>query len=516
MINHYNFFKEKTPKQLLLLLATVALGTTLGVLVLTKQSQEVSIQQLPLPKGTQTSLLEIPAKIEKTPPTIKQQPILPEPATISAVKPEQQPALPKPVELSTSKKEVIKDKIEPQKAKVVKAEIDQDTIAPIERTPAPTIEPTKPTVQWQNYMVKEGDSLTQIFRTKSFPFSTLHQIVNSSKIAKHQLSLIRPGQTLRFRRDSNGELRDLVLIKNPAESLRITANDEDSYDVELVHKTIEKRIVTASGLIESSLFSDAQKAGLSDNKTMELAKLFRWDIDFALEIRAGDHFRVLYEEHYLNGKKLRDGPILAAEFVNRGKTYQAFRFEDKDQTIGYYDAKGRDKRRAFIRTPIKFARISSRFSKRRWHPVLKRWRSHKGVDYAAPTGTPIKATGYGKVTFRGWKSGYGHVVIVQHGRKYQTVYAHMSKYARKVKVGSKVKQGQVIGYVGQSGLATGPHLHYEFRVNGTHRNPLTVKLPKSLSLGRSKLAYFKKQTAPLLTQLAAIKPATLVASNTVK
>jgi murein DD-endopeptidase MepM/ murein hydrolase activator NlpD len=221
----------------------------------------------------------------------------------------------------------------------------------------------------------------------------------------------------------------------------------------------------------------------------------------------------LYEEQFLEGEKFRNGPILAAEFVNQGKIYQAFRFEDDQGSTGYYDAEGRNKRRAFIRTPIKFARISSRFTPKRWHPVLKKWRSHKGVDYAAPTGTPIKSTGEGKVIFRGWKGGYGRVVIVQHGSKYQTLYAHMSKFSSKAKAGSKVKQGQIIGYVGKSGLATGPHLHYEFRVDGVHRNPLTVKLPKSLPLPASKLAAFKEQTAPLVAQLASVAQGTMVASS---
>ena len=245
---------------------------------------------------------------------------------------------------------------------------------------------------------------------------------------------------------------------------------------------------------------------------MELAGIFGWDIDFALEIRAGDQFRVLYEEHYLDGEKLRDGPILAAEFTNRGQTHTAVRYADKDGEVGYYDVDGASKRRAFIRTPIKFARISSRYNPRRWHPVLKRWRSHKGVDYAAPKGTPVKATGDGRVVFRGGKSGYGKTVIIEHAGKYTTLYAHLNGYSKRSAKGKRVKQGQVIGYVGKTGLATGPHLHYEFRVNGKHRDPLRVKLPKSLSLAKSELSAFRKQTAPLLTQLAAVPSATMVAS----
>jgi len=364
--------------------------------------------------------------------------------------------------------------------------------------------------RWLTHTISRGESLARIFQARDLSASLLHRIVNSSKTAQ-QLADIRPGQELRFLLDDENGLEAMILVKSPVESLHIRATGDD-FAAELVSKAVERRIASATGTIESSLFVDGQKAGLTDAQIMELAALFGWDIDFALEIRAGDQFRLLYEEQFLDGEKFRNGPILAAEFVNQGKTYQALRFEDDQGSTGYYDAEGRNKRRAFIRTPIKFARISSRFTPKRWHPVLKRWRSHKGVDYAAPTGTPIKATGEGKVIFRGWKGGYGRVVIVQHGSKYQTLYAHMSKFSR-AKAGSKVKQGQIIGYVGKSGLATGPHLHYEFRVDGVHRNPLTVKLPKSLPLPESKLAAFKQQTAPLVAQLASVAQGTMVASS---
>ena len=323
--------------------------------------------------------------------------------------------------------------------------------------------------------------------------------------------MISPGQTLRFRYDENNELTALELQRNRVESLRIAIAD-DEISVEQISKAVETQVGSAAGMIESSLFLDGQKAGLSDGLIMQLATIFGWDIDFALEIRAGDQFRVLYEEQYLEGEKLRDGPILAAEFTNRGKTYTALRYEDRNGEIGYFDADGHSKRRAFIRTPIKFARVSSRYNPKRWHPVLKKWRSHKGVDYAAPRGTPIKATGDGRIVHRGKKGGYGRTVIVEHAGKYTTLYAHMSKYSKRAKRGNRVKQGQVIGYVGSSGLATGPHLHYEFRVRGKHRDPLRVKLPKSLSLPKSEIAKFRKTTTPLLTQLAAIPADTMVAS----
>lgn len=376
-------------------------------------------------------------------------------------------------------------------------------------TPQATL-PAMSNADFRTHEIKSGESLASIFADTDLSPQLLHRIVNSSKEAE-KLADIRPGQTLEFHFQDDGSLAKLILIRNRVDSIVVTANDDD-FDTEIVSKAVDRRIAGAASVIESSLFVDGQKAGLTDSQIMELAAMFGWDIDFALEIRAGDQFKVLYEEQYLDGKKFRNGPILAAEFTNRGHVYTALRYTSNDGEVGYYDETGHSKRRAFIRTPIKFARVSSGFSRKRWHPVLKKWRSHKGVDYAAPTGTPIRATGAGKITFRGWKGGYGRVVIVQHGSKYQTLYAHMSKFSSRAKTGRKVKQGQIIGYVGKSGLATGPHLHYEFRVNGVHRNPLKVELPKSLKLAKSELPSFRRETADALAELRAVQSPTMVAS----
>ncbi|MET0094196.1 MAG: peptidoglycan DD-metalloendopeptidase family protein, partial [Sedimenticola sp.] len=250
-----------------------------------------------------------------------------------------------------------------------------------------------------------------------------------------------------------------------------------------------------------SLYQSAQRAGLDDSLIMELANIFGWDIDFALEIRSGDTFSLIYEEKYLDGDKYRNGAILAAEFINQGRVVRAVRYEDEHGDGSYFSPDGKSMRKAFLRAPVDFRRISSRFTRERYHPVLGKKRPHRGVDYAASTGTPIKAAGDGKVIYRGRKGGYGRTIIIQHGQKYTTLYAHMSKYRGKVKNGSRVRQGQVIGYVGKSGLATGPHLHYEFRVNGVHRNPLTVKLPAAEPIAKKYRADFKQKSAPLLTRL---------------
>lgn len=365
-------------------------------------------------------------------------------------------------------------------------------------------------LQWVEHSVGKGETLASIFKQQDLSSTLLHNIVNSSPQAK-SLARIHPGQKLRFAFDSENALQQLVLERNRISSLNVSRTEE-GYEAKEISREVEKRFASATGIIASSLFVDGQKAGLGDAQIMELAQIFGWDIDFALEIREGDQFHVIFEEQYLDGSKIMNGPILAAEFINRGNSYKAIRYMDKAGDTDYFDTEGNAKRRAFIRTPLKFARISSRFTHKRWHPVLKKWRSHKGVDYAAPRGTPIKATGNGKVVFRGKKGGYGNVVFLRHGGKYTTVYGHMSRFAKGVKKGTAVKQGQIIGYVGSTGLATGPHLHYEFRVNGVHHNPLTIKLPKSIRLAKGELDRFQKLTTPLVAQLDELRAKTMVAS----
>ena len=239
---------------------------------------------------------------------------------------------------------------------------------------------------------------------------------------------------------------------------------------------------------------------MTDALIMELVGIFGWDIDFALDIRNGDNFALLYEEQFLEGEKVKDGPIVAAEFTNQGRTYRAVRYTNAKGRTDYFTPDGHSMRKAFLRTPVDFRRISSRFGKRQ-HPTLNKMKMHKGVDYAASRGTPIKAAGDGKIIFRGRKGGYGRVVIIQHGGRYSTLYAHMEHFKKGQYVGKRVKQGDIIGYVGSSGRATGPHLHYEFRVNGTHRNPLTVKLPDAAPIEREYRKDFELKSRGLLSQL---------------
>jgi len=353
---------------------------------------------------------------------------------------------------------------------------------------------------WDSVKVKAGDSLSTLFKRNKINAAQLVEFMQLKNAVKHLLK-IHPGEIIKLDRDEQGTLTGLHYDINFSQSLLV-----ERVDGVLQTTTIEHNIDThprhASGTIEDSLFLAAQKAGLNDNMTMELAAIFGWDIDFVLDIRKGDSFTVIYEEIFKNGIKVKNGNILTAEFVNRGKAYRAVRYEDpKTHKTGYYTADGRNMRKAFLRSPVTFSHISSKFTTKRYHPVLHKFRSHKGVDYAARRGTPIRSSGEGKIVFRGRKGGYGRVVIVQHGSRYSTLYAHLNAFDRKARWGKRVKQGQTIGYVGSSGLATGPHLHYEFRVNGVHRNPLTVRFPSAKSISKQHLANFKEHTAPIFAQL---------------
>ncbi len=337
--------------------------------------------------------------------------------------------------------------------------------------------PGQATEGWIEETVASGDSLARIFSRLGLSAKLLHQITNSSAEAKG-LTRIKPGESLKIRLDDNRQLLELIYQRSAVEALHITP-DRDSFKTKTKTKQVENRLGYLSGTIISSFYLSAQKAGLSDALIMDLATIFGWDIDFALEIRKGDRFSVVFEEEFLHGTRYGNGRILAAEFVSRGKVYRAIRHAKENGESDYYSPDGKSMRKAFLRAPVDFRRISSRFTKERFHPVLGKKRPHRGVDYAAATGTPIKAAGDGRVIFRGTKGGYGRTVILKHGSQYTTLYAHLSRYRGGVNSGSRVRQGQTIGYVGKSGMATGPHLHYEFRVNKRHRNPLTVKLPAS-------------------------------------
>nr|WP_298144600.1 peptidoglycan DD-metalloendopeptidase family protein [uncultured Pseudomonas sp.] len=362
----------------------------------------------------------------------------------------------------------------------------------------------------QTITVANGDTLSTVFDRVGLSATTLHEVLQSSKEAK-QFSNLKVGQTLAFQLSQDGQLESLQTKLTDLESLSLTKDDKGfTFKRELIKPDI--KTAYAHGVIKSSLFLSAKRAGLSHGLTMDLANIFGYDIDFALDIREGDEFEVIYEDKVVNGKHVGTGDILSARFTNRGKTFTAVRYTNKQGNTSYYGADGTSMRKAFIRTPVDFARISSRFSMGRRHPILNKIRAHKGVDYAAPRGTPIKATGDGKIALAGRNGGYGNAVIIQHGQRYRTLYAHMQGFAKGIHTGGTVKQGQIIGYIGTTGLSTGPHLHYEFQVNGVHVDPLGLKLPMADPIASNEKARFMQISTPLMARMDQEK-STLLALN---
>lgn len=353
---------------------------------------------------------------------------------------------------------------------------------------------------WTDVKIKRGDNMAQVFNRHGLSPRDLHEILNSHELAP-ALKHLRPGQVVSLR-TKGGDLHALKFDLDLTRTLLAT-KQAGVFTSEVVIAELETRLEQAQGVINDSLYLAGQDAGLSDKLIMQLIDIYGWDIDYRLDIRKGDSFRVIYEEIFKNREKVATGNILAAEFNNQGRSIRSVRFARADGQVDYFTDKGANMRKAFIRNPLDFGRISSHFNLKRKHPVLNRIRAHKGVDYAAATGTPIKATGDGKVQFIGNKGGYGKTIIVKHGEKYSTLYAHMSRFRKGMKRGKPVKQGQVIGYVGKSGLATGPHLHYEFRINGVHRNPVTVSLPQADSISVAETDEFRIHSSYLLALLDA-------------
>ncbi len=367
------------------------------------------------------------------------------------------------------------------------------------RTPSNLVYP-EPT--WTNVTVNVGDNLSLVFDRIGADRQDLQRLLDISKEARGALVNLSPGQILRFRM-GNTHVNEVIFEQDLLTSARFHRKGT-RFSEHWTKTKPEVRLASAIARINHSLFIDGQKAGLSDKTIMEFIEVFGWDVDFVRELQRGDQFSVVYEEQYKDGEKISNGKILAAEFINRGKRLRAIFYDNENGVAGYFSDKGEAMRKAFLRTPVNFTRISSRFSLARKHPILNRIRAHKGVDYSAPTGTPIQAVADGKVSFVGWKVGYGQVIQLKHGDTYSTLYGHMSKFAQNIHAGSTVNQGQTIGYVGRTGLATGPHLHFEFLINGIHRDPLTVKLPNSLALDSKFQKRFLTQTAPLLARLEAL------------
>ncbi|MBV1905855.1 MAG: peptidoglycan DD-metalloendopeptidase family protein [Pseudomonadales bacterium] len=325
--------------------------------------------------------------------------------------------------------------------------------------------------------VRPGDSLASIFSRLDIPAKQLQLVLDSDKLSK-RLQRIYPGHDLEFLINTKNELVRLTYKPSLLQSLTFKRSG-DTFKATLIDREPDPHIVYQHAIIDSSLFLAGQRVGFNDDLTLRLAHIFQWDIDFVLDIRKNDQFHVIFEELYLDNEFLGYGQILAAEFKNQNDTYKAVRYTNSAGESDYYSPNGDNMRKAFLRAPVEFSRISSNFNPRRLHPVRKHIAPHRGIDYAAPTGTPILAAGNGKIVAASKSGPNGNYVFIQHGEQFQTKYLHLSKFARGIRRGKKVNQGQVIGYVGSTGWATGAHLHYEFLVNGVHKNPRTIKLPKA-------------------------------------
>jgi murein DD-endopeptidase MepM/ murein hydrolase activator NlpD len=365
-------------------------------------------------------------------------------------------------------------------------------------------------------IVGRNDTLDGIFRRMALDKSDLAAIRNLPGI-RQSLDFLKPGDAINVTHSHDGAIKELTRKVSETQTLHVV-REEAGFAAKLVSNPVETRLRTATATIDSSLFQAAAGADISDMVALKLANVFAWDIDFVLDIREGDRFTAVYEQIYQDGKYVHDGDVLAAEFVNDGKIYRAVRFTTEEGTTGYYTPDGKPMRKAFLRAPVDFTRVSSVFNPARLHPILNTIRGHMGTDYAAPTGTPVHAAGEGRVSFEGTRGGYGNAIVLDHSNSVSTLYGHMSRFAANVHKGSHVSQGDIIGYVGMTGLATGPHLHYEYLMNGVHMNPQTVKLAGAEPLDAESMARFRAATAALFTTLSAgaaatVQPATAATAS---
>lgn len=350
--------------------------------------------------------------------------------------------------------------------------------------------------QWQSITVEKGQTVSEIFEHMGLSGKSLQQVMTSTA-ARDSFRRIRDGDILEFEINGYDQLRAMRFDRSDLEQVNLTL-ENGTVREQITLRPLENRLMVASGEITSSLYADAKRAGLDGNVVNQIANVFKYDIDFVDDLRDGDRFQVVYEQSFLEGKPYRQGHIRAARFINRGKEYTALRYNHNGREE-YFDASGQPLKKVLMRIPIEFARLSSTFGMRK-HPVLGRMRAHKGVDYAARTGTPIMAAGDGRIELAGWKNGFGKTIIINHGQGRSTLYGHMSAFG-KYKRGQFVPQGAIIGRVGSTGLATGPHLHYEFRVNGRQVNPLKVTMPKPEPLRGAALAAFRRATAPAVAMM---------------
>ncbi len=356
---------------------------------------------------------------------------------------------------------------------------------------------------WHETHIERGDTIASILQRLQVEQSGAALLLQHTREARALYRLI-PGRTVRAQTTADGRLLALRYL-NGTQLLKIDPDGSDTLRIWEGPADTEIRVQMSSGEISSSLFAATDAAGMSDAVAIQIADVFSTDIDFHRDLRRGDRFAAIYEVHYHQGEPVKSGRLLAAEFSNQGKTFHAVWFENAEGQGGYYTLDGKNIRKAFLRSPLEFSRISSGFSRSRFHPVLKTWRAHKGVDYAAPTGTRVKVTGNGIVEFAGRQGGYGNLVVVRHQSKYTTWYGHLSRIAPGMHRGKRVSQGDIIGYVGSTVVATGPHLHYEFRTNNVHQDPLRIAMPPAPPLAPRYRAAFDEAAKPIAGRLALLR-----------
>ncbi|MEP6701402.1 MAG: peptidoglycan DD-metalloendopeptidase family protein [Betaproteobacteria bacterium] len=357
---------------------------------------------------------------------------------------------------------------------------------------------------WREEKIQRGDTVGVVLARMGVRDADLAKFIHADPGARPLYRLL-PGKSLRVKVDEDGDPVALRYLTRDGDMLEINQNDEGEFLAKSAPPAVATRIQLRSGEIQSSLFGAADAAGMPDPVTMQLAEIFSGDIDFFHDLRRGDRFTVAYEVIEMDGEPIRIGRVLAAEFVNKGFTFRAFHYQDPQLTGpegGYYTQDGKNLKKAFLRSPMEFSRITSKFTLSRFHPLLQIWRAHKGIDYGAPTGTPVRATGDGIVETAGKQGGYGNFLLLKHQGSYSTAYGHLSRFAAGIHRGSRVQQGQIVAYVGATGWATGPHLHYEFRVNQVQHDPLLIALPTALPVPPEKLAAFRAKSLPLTGQLA--------------
>ena len=383
-----------------------------------------------------------------------------------------------------------------------KAVSNETAVPPIQDTTPPVaIQQAK--IEAVEYTFKPGDTFYEVLLDFHCPPQDIFRVIESSKPI-YDVKRITPGSTITFTIDPSNHTLNRLEYSFDDHHVLVVSKTDGGYTSEQEEIIYDITLRTITGTIKNNLFDDAINAGGNPQLILNLADILAWDVDFSSSLRENDTFKVLFEEIYKDGEFIKHGKILAAEFVNRGSLFRAFRFEDDQGNTGYYDDSGRSLAREFLKSPLRYSRISSTFTKKRFHPILKIYRPHLGVDYAAPTGTPVEATSKGTIIFCGWKGNYGKCIKIRHNHLYTSFYGHLSGFAKGMKTGKSVKQGQVIGYVGTTGLSTGPHLDYRLQKRGDFINPLTFQSPQQHAITKELKPSFEKHKRELLLKLEQI------------